>query len=117
MADVATVVDRYIDTWNQTDPQRRRAIIAETWTEDATYVDPIMSGDGPDGIDTMIAGAQTQFPDHRCELTAGPDVHHDRVRFGWRVVSPEGTTVFAGTDFARLADDGRFRDVTGFLES
>jgi hypothetical protein len=117
MADLATVVDRYIDTWNQTDPERRRAIIAETWTNDASYVDPIMSGDGPEGIDRMIAGAQAQFPDHRCELTAGPEVHHDRARFGWRVVSPEGATVFAGVDFALLADDGRFRDVTGFLES
>ena len=41
MADAVTVVDRYIDTWNEIDPQRRRAIIAETWADDATYVDPM----------------------------------------------------------------------------
>jgi hypothetical protein len=116
MADVSAVVDGYIETWNVTDAARRRAVIGETFADDATYLDPIMSGDGPDGIDAMIAGAQAQFPDHRCELTAGPDAHHDRVRFGWRVVSPEGATVLAGVDFAQLADDGRLRDVTGFLE-
>ena len=49
MADHATVVDRYIDTWNETDPERRRSIIADTWTDDASYVDPIMSGDGRTG--------------------------------------------------------------------
>jgi hypothetical protein len=116
MTDVATVVDGYIETWNETDPERRRAIIAATWTDDATYLDPLMSGDGPDAIDAMIAGAQAQFPGHRLELTAGPDAHHDRVRFAWRMFDPNGTTVIAGVDFATLADDGRLRAVTGFLE-
>jgi hypothetical protein len=116
MTEIATVVERYIDIWNETDPERRRAIVAETFTDDAAYLDPIMSGNGPDGIDAMIAGAQAQFPEHRCELTAGPDAHHDRVRFAWRVVSPDGTPVIAGVDFARVGDDGRLHDVTGFLE-
>jgi hypothetical protein len=117
MADVTTLVDGYIAMWNETSAERRRAIIAETWTDDATYLDPIMAGDGHDGIDAMVAGAQAQFPGHRFELSAGPDAHHDRVRFAWRLVGADGGgPVAAGVDFARLADDGRLRDVTGFLE-
>src|SRR5439155_17782976 len=81
MADVATVVERYIAMWNETDPECRRSIIAETWTDDATYLDPGMSGDGPDGIDAMVAGVEERFPGHRFELLAGPDAQHDRVRF------------------------------------
>ena len=120
MTDTTTVVHRYIAMWNETSPEDRRAIIAETWTEDATYLDPIMSGDGPAGIDAMVAAAQKQFPGHRFELTHGPDTHHDRLRFAWRLVPAGGgnggAPVAAGVDFARLSGDGRLSEVTGFLE-
>jgi SnoaL-like domain len=116
-AEVTTVVDGYIAMWNETSPDARRAIIAETWSEDGTYLDPLMSGEGAEGIDAMVAGAQEQFPGHRFELTAGPDHHHDRVRFAWRMVGANGGAAVAhGVDFATLADDGRMRTVTGFLE-
>jgi hypothetical protein len=76
-----------------------------------------MSGDGPDGIDAMIAAAQQQFPGHRFELAFGPVAHNDFVRFAWRLVgSNGGGAVAAGVDFGLLAEDGRLRAVTGFLE-
>ena len=62
MPDHKDIVDRYLAIWNETDATRRRALIARTWTEDATYVDPVMRGAGHDGIDAMVAGAQAQFP-------------------------------------------------------
>jgi SnoaL-like domain len=117
MTDITTVVHNYIAMWNETTPEDRRAIIAETFADDASYVDPIMSGDGREGIDAMVAGAQKQFPGTRFELTAGPDAHHDRVRFAWRLVADTAAApVAAGVDFATVADDGRLRAVTGFLE-
>jgi hypothetical protein len=117
MTDITAVVAGYIATFNETDPTRRRALVADTFAADATYLDPLMSGDGHEGIDAMIAGAQQQFPGHRFELSAGPDAHHDRVRFAWDLVGPgDGTPVAAGVDFATVADDGRLRAVTGFLE-
>jgi len=36
--------ERYIDLWNETDAQSRKKLIASAWTEDATYVDPMMKG-------------------------------------------------------------------------
>src|SRR5262249_15304402 len=51
MPDVTTVIDGYIAMWNETDPERRRALIAETWTDDGSYVDPHADVDGADGID------------------------------------------------------------------
>jgi hypothetical protein len=117
MPEVTTVVDGYIAMWNETSAEARRAIIAETWSEDATYLDPLMSGAGAEGIDAMVAGVQEQFPGHRFELTSGPDHHHDRVRFAWRLVGANGGAAVAhGVDFATLAEDGRLRSVTGFLE-
>jgi hypothetical protein len=117
MADVTTVVDAYIAMWNETDAGARRAIVARAFGDDGAYLDPLMAGEGPDGIDAMVAGAQAQFPGARFELVSGPDHHHDRVRFAWRMVGPNGGGELArGVDFATLADDGRLRSVTGFLE-
>jgi hypothetical protein len=117
MAELTAVVDGYIAMWNEPSAERRQAIIGEPRSDDAGYLDPIMAGEGHAGIDAMVAGAQQQFPGHRFELTAGPDAHHDRVRFAWRLVGEGGgEPVAAGVDFATLGDDGRLRAVTGFLE-
>jgi hypothetical protein len=115
MTDITAVVHNYIAMWNETTPEDRRAIIADTFADDASYVDPLFEGDGPAGIDAMVAGAQTQFPGARFELTSGPDAHHDRVRFAWRAVAG-GDAIAHGVDFATVAEDGRLRAVTGFLE-
>jgi hypothetical protein len=117
MTDITTLIDAYIATWNEADPQRRRALVAQTFTENGTYVDPLMQGAGTDGIDAMIAGAQQQFPGHRFELAGAPDSHHDRVRFTWHLKPTDGDDVVAiGHDFGVVADDGRLSSVTGFLE-
>jgi hypothetical protein len=117
MNDITTTVNNYIAAWNETVPEERRARIADTFADGATYLDPVQSGDGRDGIDAMIAGAQKQYPGVRFELSAGPDAHHDVVRFAWRLVTAaDGARVAAGVDFATVADDGRLREVIGFLE-
>jgi hypothetical protein len=38
------------------------------------------------------------------------------VRFTWQLVAENGDAVATGVDFATVADDGRLRAVTGFLE-
>jgi hypothetical protein len=115
--DLNTLINRYIDAWNETDGARRRELVAGVWTDDGTYVDPLMTGEGHDSIATMIGLAQEQFPEHRFELSYGPDAHNDRVRFAWRLYGPGGDApVAGGTDFGLVADDGRLRSVTGFLE-
>ena len=116
MADTNTVVHNYIAMWNETDPDRRRELVAQTVTHDADYVDPVMEGAGVDGIAGMIGAAQAQFPGHRFTLIAGPEAHHDRVRFTWSLAADGAAPVAIGVDFARLAGDGRMRSITGFLE-
>jgi len=110
------LVQGYIAMWNEADAERRRALIAQTVTDDASYVDPLMSGSGVDGIDAMIAGAQEQYPGHRFTLVAGPDAHNDRVRFSWTIAPEGGDPVAVGHDFAMLAPDGRMASITGFLD-
>ena len=116
---ITSVVDTYIASWNETDAERRLALVAETFTDDARYLDPLMSGEGVDGIAAMIGAAQSQFPGHRFELSSGPDTHNDVVRFAWTLRSGdgEGDPVAGGVDFATVDGDGRLRNVTGFLET
>ena len=47
---------------------RRREILSQHWTADAKYVDPLMSGDGLEGVDALIADVQQRFPDFRFKL-------------------------------------------------
>jgi hypothetical protein len=102
--------------WNENDPERRLELVSETLTHDATYLDPIMAGNGLEQICDMIGAAQAQYPGHRFELVSGPDAHHDRVRFTWSLAAPAAEPIAVGVDFATTASDGRMRDVTGFLE-
>jgi hypothetical protein len=114
--DVAAIVDRYIDAWNETDPAARRALIAQTWMPDGRYLDPLMTGEGHDGIDAMIAGVQDQFPGIRFRRTGEIDAHHDVVRFTW-ALGPEGGAPFAGgLDVGVLAGD-RLQRIIGFLDA
>jgi hypothetical protein len=118
MADVTTLIDTYMQAWNERDPERRRTLVAETFADDADYLDPLIQGTGQDSIDAMISAVQQQYADYRFELAAGPDAHHDRVRFTWQLVgNGAGSAVATGYDFAILAPDGRLQSVTGFLET
>jgi hypothetical protein len=113
----ATTVENYFAVWNETDPTRRRSLIEAAWTPDASYLDPMFAADGPDGLDALVDGVHQQFPGHRFHLIGAIDAHHDRARWGWALVGPDGgAPVAAGVDFALLAPDGRLRAVTGFFE-
>jgi hypothetical protein len=115
MDNLTELIDRYIAMWNETDAGRRRVLIAQTWTEDARYIDPMLQAEGQASIDAMICGVHERFPGHRFRRTSEPDAHHDRVRFAWEL-APEGApAVVKGTDFAVVADQ-RLRSVTGFFD-
>ncbi|MGA7669308.1 MAG: nuclear transport factor 2 family protein [Nitrolancea sp.] len=117
MSQTDNVVERYIAIWNETDGGRRRDLIAQTWDDDSSYVDPLFSADGHEGIDALVAGFQQQFPEHRFRLSSEIDQHHDRVRFSWELMEPiDGLAIVKGTDFGLVAEDGRLQRITGFLD-
>ncbi|SDT16745.1 nuclear transport factor 2 family protein [Bradyrhizobium canariense] len=113
--DPKTVACRYIHLWNERAADRRREILKANWTDDAKYVDPLMSGDGRDGVDALIAGVQQRFPDFRFQLIGEPNGYGDHVRFSWGLGPDGADSPIKGTDFAVLRD-GRIRSITGFLD-
>ncbi|MES2057058.1 MAG: nuclear transport factor 2 family protein [Pseudomonadota bacterium] len=116
MSSPKLIADRYLALWNETDDQQRRDMLAEQWTPDARYVDPMMAGTGHDGIATMIQNARMQFAGHGFTLVGAPDGHGDRVRFSWSLAPVGGAAIAAGTDIVRLDSEGRVADVVGFLD-
>jgi hypothetical protein len=113
--DLTAVVDAYVAAWNETDPDRRAAHVAQAWTPDGAYVDPMFAASGHAAIADMHGTAQEQFPGHSVVRTSGLDAHNGLVRFGWELRDPEGATVVAGLDVAIVADDGRLSRLGGFF--
>jgi hypothetical protein len=116
MTDFANIAERYIAMWNETDAERRRDIIARLWADNGRYVDPLMRGDGPSGIDAMVQGVQQRFPGFRFTLVGKVDGHNDRLRFGWELGDGINPAPVAGIDVGVVAPDGRLQSITGFID-
>jgi SnoaL-like domain len=117
MTDPKTIAEEYLAVWNEADAGRRRRMLAEGWSSEARYVDPLMSGLGRDGVASMIEAARDQFPGHGFSLCGAPDGHGPFVRFSWALGSGDGSRVAGGTDVVRLDGEGRIAEVVGFLDS
>ncbi len=61
-AAIATVVDTYLATWNETDPAARAELIEGSLGADVWYRDPLLEADGTAAYDAMITAVQAQFP-------------------------------------------------------
>jgi len=77
------LITRYLDCWNETDPEARRKLIDGTWAADASYIDPLAEAHGRDAIDATIAAAQAQFPGFVFTLAGPVDAHRRQARFTW----------------------------------
>jgi hypothetical protein len=109
------VIDRYIESWNETDPAARRALIDEVWAEHGRYTDPLAVAEGRDAIDATVAAVQAQFPGLR--FSAGPvDAHHDIARFTWTLAAVDAEPLVVGFDVAVLTGGGQIAAIHGFLD-
>ena len=115
MTDLASIAENYIRAWNETDAVRRKAMLAVAFTDDIVYRDPIMQGDGHDGVAALIDGVHQRFNGFRFALKGKPDGFGDRIRFSWTLGPAGGEAIVEGTDIG-VIESGRLRAVTGFLD-
>jgi hypothetical protein len=115
MSDLQKLAERYIATWNETDPIARRSAIDGLWTEDASYVDPLAAAEGRAAIDATIEAVQAQFPGLVFRLGGPVDAHHHLARFTWHLGPADGEPIVVGFDVAVAAGD-RLQSVHGFLD-
>ncbi|MGW0996051.1 nuclear transport factor 2 family protein [Streptomyces sp. NPDC002520] len=110
-------IARYLEAWNAREPQALTKAVAAAWTADGSYTDPLADVRGHDQIAAVIAAAHTQFPGFTFRLLGTVDGHHDTARFSWELVNEADTTApVAGFDVVTLDDEGRIRQVLGFLD-
>lgn len=117
------VVARYFEAWNAEGSQARAKAVADIWTADGSYTDPLADAAGHEAISTMIGAVREQFPGFEFRLTGAVDGHHDTARFSWELVNAAGGTPsgggsapVAGSDVITLTKDSRIRAVYGFLD-
>jgi SnoaL-like domain len=115
MTDLSETIDTYLAGWNETDPQRRTAIVERVWATGGRLIDPPLAATGRDEISEMAATLQSQFPDHRFVRASTIDEHHNHFRFAWDLVAADGSVTLSGLDVGELADDGTIARITGFF--
>ena len=116
MTNYDEIAQRYIDTWNETDPSARRAAVDQLYTEDARYVDPLAAAEGRAAIAAMIGAVQEQFPGFVFRLAGPVDGHHNQARFGWELGPAGAEAPIVGFDVAVVDDSDRIQTVLGFLD-
>ena len=131
------LADRYLALWNEADPERRRRLIAELWTEDgAQILQPPLemraiaasAGIGmaatleAHGHAELEARAATSYEEWvgsaGLSFRRRDDVYrlHEVVKFHWEAVSPDGEVMAVGLVFVVLGTDGRIRRDYVFIE-
>ena len=115
MTAAATIAEQYIAAWNEADSDRRRALLAKNWAENATYVDPLAQAHGHEEIGALIGAVHERFPGFRFTLSGNVDGYGDKIRFSWALGPETEFDMIKGTDFA-VVESGRLKSVTGFLD-
>ena len=65
MSHFENTIRRYIDSFNETDAKKRKALIAALYADGAGYVDPQVALKGVDEIDGFIGAVQKHRQFHR----------------------------------------------------
>lgn len=116
MSDLKEIVDRYLQVWNTPDDAARRALVADVFTDDGVFVDPLMEVQGADAITAGIGAVLAQFPGHTLTLLGDVDAHHGTARFRWQIApAGGGESIVEGADVV-VVEEGKLKGVYGFID-
>ena len=83
---------RYLETFNETDADRRRELLEALYTPDCTYTDPHTDLEGAEQIDRFIEQTRERFPGVTFALGGPVDAHHNQARFSGTPALPTRRT-------------------------
>lgn len=137
MSDSNDITEKYVSLWNEPDPQRRRQLIRELWTEDGSQVleppheiiaaanaigfrSPRLESRGYEQLEERVTTAYAEFVgsgQYRFRHRNNASQLDDILKFGWEMVTADNDEVVAiGLEVAMLAPDGRIRTDYQFIE-
>jgi hypothetical protein len=132
------LADRYVALWNEPDPDSRRQLIAELWTEDGTHIlqppqeireiaarpgiglTATLEARGHAALEARATSAYEEFvAPGSFSFRRRDNVERlaDVVKFNWEMISTGGEVAAVGLEFLILGPDGRIRRDYQFIES
>ncbi|WP_181807473.1 nuclear transport factor 2 family protein [Streptomyces shenzhenensis] len=118
MTETAERLDQYVRFWNTGTEHEQRACAQAAFADGVEYRAQIGILSGTQALIDF----RNQFAAHMgtvaLRLREEPQVHHDRARLRWEILTgADAETSFAtGTDVLHLDADGRISSVTVFLD-
>ncbi len=110
MSDLETFVQNYIAVWNESDAERRRALIRTLWQDDASHLARTLEAIGHAGIEKRVTDAYEKWVKEKgnvFRLRDGVDGHHGTVKLRWEMLPAAGGA--GDLDRLRLPGAGRRR--------
>lgn len=118
--DAAELIDRYIAMWHEPNPERRREIVTELWTDNGADILRSLDARGYEAIEGRVTRAHEKWVRDggfvfRMRGTVGH--HHNVVKFNWEMVPVGGGEANSlGFDFFILGEDGRIEVLYQFSD-
>lgn len=112
---VTTAVQEYLSAWGETNQEARRTILANCFSEDGSYKDPLVQANSRRSLDHLIAHTHNLFPGAKLVLNGEVQHHEHGTLFHWDMVGEGGALMLQGVDFAEIAGDGKVHRVVGFF--
>jgi len=112
MQDFARLADLYVSVWNEPDPQRRRAIIAQLWTPEGEHHVRTRKAIGYAELEVRVRDSHLKNVAERGYLfrrSGEAQALRDSIMFLWEMFHPGRPQAVEalGAQFLLLAPDGR----------
>jgi hypothetical protein len=111
------ITDRYIAVWSESDPESRRAAIADLWAPDGVEFVEGIQFRGREELDARIAHAYQEFvASGKYAVTSAEDMarHHDIITFTIQLTASgdqeSGDVAWAARVFLLLDENGQIRE-------
>ena len=132
------LADRYVMLWNEPDPERRRLLVAELWTEDGAQIlqppeemreiaarpgigmSATLEAHGHAALEARVTSAYDEWVDRQgIRFGRRDDVDRvgDVVKFHWEAIDADDQVTGVGLTFLVVDASGRIRRDYQFIES
>jgi uncharacterized protein YndB with AHSA1/START domain len=110
----AAAADAWFAAWNEDDPERRRALLAESAAPDVAFWDDHGALAGHEDLDAQIAATKMYMPGLRLERSGEPAFSHHHALVRWEARDAAGAVKGKGVNAMTFGPDGRLVRVVGF---
>lgn len=86
-----------LSAWNERDSTKMRALVEDSVTTDVTFTDPQYAIIGREAFIEMMESFHERVGEVLLNRTSVIDMHHDRARYSWEIIWPDGAC-FEGFD-------------------